>query len=345
MVSGVNLWQRYRLPVAAAALALLLTAVAYSAAAELADRQARERFEFRAQQVHEAIARRLESYVHVLRAAGGLFDATEHVTRDMWRTYVDRLALPQIFPGFQGLGYSTRIPAERLARHEQLVRDQGFLEYRVHPAHPRPEYHSIVYLEPFDWRNQRAFGYDMFTEVTRRAAMERARDAGGPAMSGRVKLIQETEDDVQAGFLIYHPVYRPGAPIETMEQRRDALLGFVYSPMRVDNLLRGVLGGAPIGIDFMVYDGDAAAERLMYATREPGDASSPRFTSTRRLAVAGHEWTLHFASTPGFEDVVDRWRPGLILVVGLVISVLLFMAVRAALARLESALALLETRR
>ena len=38
-------------------------------------------------------------------------------------------------------------------------------------------YTSIIYIEPFEGRNLRAFGYDMFTEAIRRKALETARDS------------------------------------------------------------------------------------------------------------------------------------------------------------------------
>jgi hypothetical protein len=38
---------------------------------------------------------------------------------------------------------------------------------------------SIIYLKPFSGRNLRAFGYDMYSEATRNAAMAQARDLGG----------------------------------------------------------------------------------------------------------------------------------------------------------------------
>ena len=72
----------------------------------------------------------------------------------------------------------------------------------------REVYTSILYLEPFSWRNQRAFGYDMYSEPVRRAAMAKARDQDRAVISGKVRLKQETEEDVQAGLLMFLPVFR-----------------------------------------------------------------------------------------------------------------------------------------
>jgi len=48
----------------------------------------------------------------------------------------------------------------------------------------------------------------MFSEGIRRKAMIRARDTGLPALSGKVILKQETDTDIQNGFLLYIPVYK-----------------------------------------------------------------------------------------------------------------------------------------
>lgn len=44
----------------------------------------------------------------------------------------------------------------------------------------------------------------MYSEPTRQAAMDLAQDTGLPTLSDEVNLVQETETDVQAGFLPYN---------------------------------------------------------------------------------------------------------------------------------------------
>jgi two-component system cell cycle sensor histidine kinase/response regulator CckA len=60
----------------------------------------------------------------------------------------------------------------------------------VQPPH-RAFATSITHIEPFTGRNLRAFGFDMYSEPVRRAAMEAARDTGAAALSGKVVLVQE----------------------------------------------------------------------------------------------------------------------------------------------------------
>jgi CHASE1-domain containing sensor protein len=49
--------------------------------------------------------------------------------------------------------------------------------------------------------------------------MARARDTGEAALSGKVRLVQETSEDVQAGVLLYLPYYESSNLPETVEER------------------------------------------------------------------------------------------------------------------------------
>lgn len=307
--------------------ALLLTAVAVAMMESFQLDRAQSQFEFRAAEITEKIRARMLSYEQVLRGGVALFAASDDVSRNDWAVYVETLALAKTFPGLQGIGYSLRLDAADLERHVATVRASGFPDYAVYPDGDRDEYHTIVFLEPFDWRNQRAFGYDMFTEPTRRAAMELARDSGETVISGAVTLVQETGEEVQAGFNLYLPVYRRGSPTATVAQRREALAGFVYSPFRVNDLLQGILGAEPKAIHLEIFDGVGPTEDALMYSSSPTPARDGLFDRRVTLELANHAWTLRFSSDPTFGGGVEQWRTRVVLVVGVTISLLLFLTV------------------
>src|SRR5690606_16254373 len=119
--------------------------------------------------------------------------------------------------------------------------------------------------EPFIDRNLRAFGYDMYSEPVRREAMERARDSGLPALSGKVTLVQEFGPEVQAGFLIYLPIYANGVTPVTVDARREALLGFVYSPFRAHDIMDSIFSDSLSDVDIELFDGAPLADTLLFA--------------------------------------------------------------------------------
>jgi diguanylate cyclase (GGDEF)-like protein/PAS domain S-box-containing protein len=252
----------------------------------------------------------------MLRGAAGLFNATQSVSRDEFRDYVESLRLDEAFPGIQSVGFTLLIPAKDRARHEEQVRREGFPQYAIRPTGERDPYTSLVYVEPFSGPNPRSFGLDVYAEPVRRAAMERARDENATALSGKVTFAQETPTTARTGFVMYRPVYRRGAPRESLDQRRAGLVGWVGAAFRTDDLMRGILreefGKLSAAFDIELFEGDGASPTaLFYASGEPaGTAGAQRRTSfkaLRRVELAGTTWTVAVHSLPAFES---RLRPG-----------------------------------
>jgi len=297
------------------------------------ERQAQRQFAFACEEIRLKIEARMQAHRQVLLGAAALFDASSEVRREEWRTYARRLEIDQHFNGIQGLGFAPLIPKDRLARHIADIRRQGFPDYTVRPAGERDVYSSVVYLEPFTGRNLRAFGYDMYAEPVRRAAMEQARDGGTVTLSGKVVLVQETGPEVQAGTLMYAPVYRKGMPAETVEQRRSALAGWVYSPFRMKDLLEGVLTVWDYHhegyLRLRVYDSNAAgAENLLYASEPPQDVAAHAMklsTLTLHTNFNGHGWALQFEQLGAGLTGVDYRKAWLALAAGSTGSLLLFL--------------------
>ncbi len=310
-------------------VALVATAWGTRLEEEDAEAHAAREFAFAAGEVKVRVEERLLAHEQVLRAGAGLFDASSAVERAEWRGFVGHLALDARLPGIQGVGYAEVIQRGDLQAHLAAVRAEGFPDYTVRPAGDRPVYTSIVFLEPFAGRNLRAFGYDMFSEPVRRAAMERARDEDAASLSGKVILVQELSRDVQFGTLLYVPVYRHGAPTATVAQRRAALQGWVYSPYRMRDLMRGILGSWATGggqdIHLRVYDGPAqSAASLLYDSAPTTHAAKAEEQEHVVLPIAfgGRTWTLTFRHLHPPPHALDEARR--VLAAGLGGSTLLF---------------------
>jgi PAS domain S-box-containing protein/putative nucleotidyltransferase with HDIG domain len=321
---------------------LLSLFVARQVAREI-ERDAAQELAFASNRIAVKIEERLFAYALILRSAAGFLSGPSPVIRLDWQKFVDALRVNDSVSGVQGVGYSELITPDRLAAHEARVRAEGFPQYKVWPQGARPVYSSIVFLEPFSGRNLRAFGYDMFSEPVRRAAMERARDTGNAAFSGKVELVQETGIDIQAGTLLYVPVYRPGLPTASVEQRRAALAGWTYSPYRMTDLMSGILldwhkvGGE----DFTLHIHDGVEKRtganLLYGTSEHDHADLPDWQQQRRIIdFNGRQWALEFErsrSAPGL-SYLAAWMG---LAAGVVMSALLFALMLSLVSRRERA--------
>lgn len=315
---------------------LLLTLSLWEWSERVYQRNAQAYFDFRVGQLLANVTKRFETYQQILYGTRGLFEASVKVERREFYNYVKSLHLDQRYPGIQGVGLSLVVPREELEQHQQFIRAQGFPDYRVYPAGERDVYTSIVYLEPFAWRNQRAFGYDMFSEPVRRQAMIYARDRDTISLSGKVILVQETETDVQAGFLMYLPLYKNAQPYGDEVQRRANIIGWVYSPFRIKDFIQGIDEKWGTDLHLSVYDGSQIADQaLMYSDQATVFASSA-LKAQKVLQIGGHAWTLAVHSDPEANNWLMHTQSLTVLISGACLSFLLGLLIREFIARGEA---------
>jgi len=319
-----------------AAWSLLITGIFVAIFASLyiksdVEKIAKNEFSYSCNELSSKIIERLHAHAQVLQSGAAFFSVSDTVTREQWKAYIEESNISTNLPGIQGTGFSLNIPGDKLQQHIQKIRNQGFPEYTINPGGKRETYTSIIFLEPLSGRNLRAFGYDMFSEPVRREAMERARDMNVAAISGKVMLVQETDADVQAGNLMYVPVYRKGAKTNTIEQRRNAIIGWVYSPYRMDDLMTSILEGWKLhenkNFYLHIFDGQECTPKSMlfesHAPEEQKASEEIRFSIQIPVDFNGHRWTLVFTQRADniFIYYISAWT---VLFGGILISILLF---------------------
>jgi len=162
---------------------------------ENSEEHALRKFEINTQNEVDILFSRLKEYERVLRGAAGLYYSSDKITHDEWRKYYQSLQLDSSLPGIQGLGFSKIFPKDKLPAIENELHSAGYPEFSVYPEGDRETYSAIVFIEPFDERNSKAFGYDMYSNPVRRVAMQRAIKTGQPSWSKSVTLVQEIDDD------------------------------------------------------------------------------------------------------------------------------------------------------
>lgn len=285
-------------------------------------------FDHEADHIGEQIAHRLNVYTHVLQGARGLFEASQAVEREEWKAFVAGWNLQETYPGIQALGYSMVVEPENLAAHIEQVRSEGFPDYTVYPETVGDFYLPIVYIEPFEGNNLQAFGYNQLSESTRQTALDLARDTGEITMTGKVTLAQEAGESPQAGFLLFLPIYQNEAPVETVEERQEAIMGYVFFAFRMNDLMDGIFQTEETtGVDFAIYDGPTASmEGEMYASN--GNFSSYKTANVRQrvettIQLYEHEWTLIAMTSSAFRlsPSQEIFAP-LALITGLILSFL-----------------------
>jgi len=152
---------------------------------------------------------------------------------------------------------------------------------------------------------QTPLGYDVGADPVRSSRLLQARDTGKPAATPVIKLPLGG-----TGINVFRPVYRDGAPTDTVAQRRAALIGFATGSFTVADLTTAADAALSDEVD----------SQLVERGRSVTGPDLPREESaTAKLRIADRAWLL---------VVRDPDRPGvslpiLIALVGISLAALL----------------------
>jgi diguanylate cyclase (GGDEF)-like protein len=171
-------------------------------------------------------------------------------------------------------------------------------------AHPRGIYYPIVYAVS-NLGSTSPLGYDLGADPDRSPFLRRARDLGRPVATSAVKLLIGG-----VGINVYRPVYRDGAPIATVAERRAALIGFAAGAFRVGDLAAAAVSTLP--------DADEVQLRVSRET-VVGDQGQLDDAAQARIHIADRTWLL-IVRDPNRPDVS---LPLLLAVVGIALAALL----------------------
>jgi len=291
--------------------------------------QSQKEFDLVCNEIKTKIFVQINLHAQFLLSSSSFFEASESVTREEWQLFNKFSRINENFIGVQAFGFGPIIKKEQLNNHISTIRKEGFPKYTVYPQGIRDIYTPIIFIEPFDQRNALAFGFDMFSEPVRRKAMEEARDLNMPTLSGKVVLRQLTKNEkVQAGTIMYAPVYK-NSPLNTIADRRAAIIGWVYSPFRMDDLMKSILGKWDLNdetnIRLNIYDDVVSPKNLLFDSQKNRIESGQTKNKTLVLPVLFNKkkWILVFLQ-PSEKAFLFSAKTLIILIGGLIISLLLF---------------------
>lgn len=352
ILSGLQ--RPWRKPALIAAL-VLLVGIALSIAAsqwvrlEIV-RCAQSRFDATADNAAVQIERRFAAYAEVLVGLRALFYSGE-VSRDAFHRFTEALELKGQFPGFQVLNYAPYVPAAAKETFEKALRQDPSWSaqhrFSIHPPGARDGYHPFTLIEPLAG-NTHLLGRDIAAAPHARAALEVARDTGKLTTSG--KLIQVQGPQQRVGLALRLPVYRAGAAIGSLSQRRAAYIGSVGAGFLVAEMLSN-LPGVPPAVRVRLFEGGpepivaeaggapaTSSDRLVFDSAASGVGDSPSAATKPDLSLAGESsfrriqsftlgdrvWDVE-VSAPAAEvlQAHEQWLPHAVLVAGIVVAVLL----------------------
>lgn len=305
---------------------VVATAIVWWQTTQYLEKVAFDRFSAQVTETKGEIELRMLQYEQVLRSGIAFHRSSQSVSRNEWKAFVRECEIQQWFPGIQCIGFAVPVAKENVDAFQQAIRDEGFHDFKIMPEEERSDYTAITYIEPFDWRNQRAFGYDMYSNPVRRKAMDRATQTGLPSISGKITLVQETDDEVQSGILCYLPLYKEGSDFSFLDSREDALVGWVYAAFRCKDLMAGILDQQSRILNLEIYDSDTvSAQQILFDTRQPNAVNHGELSAVVPISLSGRDWTMRVTSRPNFFSAAERFVGPCVGITGAVVSILLYL--------------------
>ena len=316
---------------------LLIVFVTWRAAYEREVATARARFVARTDEVVYLLRERMSNFELVLQGGSALFATVARPSPQQWHSYAVGLDSQERFPALVGLGFAPYVSHSELPILQTQWRESGYGLLEIEPRGHRPYYAPILLLEPKSPENLAAMGFDMYSEPTRRAAMQAAMESGESRLTGPVHLVQDGVDR-ETGLLLYEPIYRAGDRPATRAARLESMQGWVYMPFRMQGFVDMALGGLYENERFRVYDVTDGRDQLLYTTQLSDIEASPAFRHTRHVDHFGRRWRVEFDSPPLAQAVPRLSGPsGLqsLLALGLFTSLLMY-AIAWVLARTQA---------
>ncbi|MGJ8530016.1 CHASE domain-containing protein [Maritalea sp.] len=302
-----------------ASIGLSMTGVVFNAERETQQK----RFEIAANQAVEKVSQRLNQHVALLLSTRSLLKANQGLLNGAaFRRFVAGLDIQNKHAGVQGIGYAQfmRVGDEPLA--EVKLKYIYDIERKVFPQTDQEMRSVIILLEPFNERNKAALGFDMYHELTRRAAVDRALQTGKMAATAPVELVQEITEQKQAGFVLYLPF---GSADISKDTETD-VEGFVFAPFRAGDLhLSAMDSEKQQTVTFRTSDN---GEELFQAVNFAPDSANLHVS--KELEIGGRKWQIELHETASFYNEFPHFSS---LVLGAISGVLAFALAIAAVAQ------------
>ncbi len=318
-------WSPYRMGLLFALIVFLITFSAASFFAKSTQDQNKADYQARLDQQASSLASFTRSSVdgvnRLLLSSSAVFAVKPDVTNDEWQRIYQMSQDDEAFSEVVGIGFASVIAPESREDFQQAQRDNGRENFTVNSPSPQDRLSVITYLAPNSPENDRAIGYDMYSESARRTAQQQARDTAETVMTAPVNLVQDGGSADKKGILAYYPVYSTPDIPTTVEARRANLRGFVYAIVRPADMLSKYLSDHRDEYENIAVtvrdETDSANPSLLY---QNGTATSSTGIATSQINVDNRTWGV---AVNGGASYTSLASPIVLFVLGGIVSLLL----------------------
>jgi two-component system sensor histidine kinase/response regulator len=246
-------------------------------------------------EIVEQIQNRFALYEYGLRGARGAVAAAggASMKRSQFEAYIDSRDTRTEFPGARGFGFIRPVPRSEERAFVSAVRQDGRPGFQIREIDPGDHDRFVIeYIYPVEG-NEPAVGLDIASELHRREAALISARAAQARITAPITLVQ-ADGQPGNGLLMLLPVYPTGPVPLTPDARLKSLVGWVYAPLQLNEVLAD-LGPRAHEVNISLALADNSPPFFNTASREdPPTGIAP---ISRYLNVFGQSWQLNATAT------------------------------------------------
>jgi diguanylate cyclase (GGDEF)-like protein/PAS domain S-box-containing protein len=274
----------------------------------------RQVFDESADQIQNKLYLRLSRYELMLRGIKGFFESSDFITKAEYHDYIKALRLSDTSPGFQAVGIAIHVPQEKWPQFITDMKRRGYADFKVKPAGERTSYAPLSLIEPHSGTNLNAIGYDLVTNPKVKPAIDDARDQGATALTSRVTLEQDAGKNIPA-VAMYVPIYDTSMPLDSVEARHAAILGWVSGAFRISDFMASMHSQIDKDLAVMLHEGN----EVLYSNV----TNYTDLYAKRAIDIGGKRWDIVIRSVPEFDKRFPKSKLTLLVTGGFLLSLLL----------------------
>ncbi|WP_244432043.1 PAS domain S-box protein, partial [Rhodopseudomonas sp. B29] len=281
---------------------------------------ATERLDALGKRLTDQIESRLRGYQHGLLWARGAITAGggEQIDFEEFRQLGLTRGMAAEFPGVLSVGFVRFVKPGQRDLFVARARAEGQPSFDIKSMVPHAgETYVIEYVDPMEEHGE-AIGFDIASDANLRTTADAAVASGQATLTGPIEF-NLARGIARDGVLLMLPVFRRGSPVETVEQRRAAVIGWTYMEVAIDDVLTSLAADGRL-FGFSLADEGHIPFHASASDRGMEQAIGPRRT---RIDIYGRVWELKWWAKPGFIASLDLPSPAVTFAVSLAISLMI----------------------
>lgn len=324
-------WQNRRATVGVPlVVSSLVVVVIFISASNNEQKKMEVQFRQEASLVSMAVQTSLTSVEQLLATLGGLFIASQDVTREEFVAYVDQIIVKK--HGVSGFSWNRLLPHNERNEFEAKMRAQGFENFVIRESISegdfitspvRDNYVVITYIEPWE-EGQVIHGVNVAANAERFDAIERAARTGKFALTKPLQLLQDKY--YSSAVVAFYPVFSLAYLKPGVVAHKQYLMGYATAIVRTNDLIDATL--VPFNsadYNLIITDVTDATDPLRFYTEE--QVTTPVYAEhlilNDEVTMGGRLLQIRIAPTDFFLSSKQGLQSWFVLVGGLLFCSLL----------------------